>query len=412
MCQIRHLLVKLLSLLSLIVTSFSSSISSSSTSCQATDTDAWSEWSVWTQECTGRLADQFPSDADSLRDRASAVSQFSTRQRPCRCLAVKQQQQQTDCPQTVVQLRWRHPPPALQHYLAVNCAWCNWDSWQGDCDGVLADGCSQTRQRDCLCRPDNRSLYSTASARRCSLGWAIDATIERRFVGNFSSSRRRYSLPGSPGGSRDSSGRNGGSGDDWIFGDLGSAFPDVFKAVFVLVALVIALISCRGLCILVQNRFGDSGSLDSIYRPGPGEATDDAESRPFADGDEEASGAECSTVLDIDAYTASGELTPAVVQLRNSANLDSKRSESSSRGSYPDPFTSSHPLSVVYEPVDEAAEAELDSDEAVAGIKSDAEPSTVPKYSQPVSFVESALVVASRDSAGAEAAGSSSDQLS
>uniref|UniRef100_A0A1I8HK24 TM158 protein n=1 Tax=Macrostomum lignano TaxID=282301 RepID=A0A1I8HK24_9PLAT len=117
----------------------------------------------------------------------------------------------------------------------------------------LTAGCSQTRQRDCLCRPDNR---------------------------------RRYPLPGSPGGSRDSSGRNGGQcGTTGFSVILGSAFPDVFKAVFVLVALVIALISCRGLCILVQNRFGDSpAAWDSIYRPGPGEATDDAESRPVRDG--------------------------------------------------------------------------------------------------------------------------------
>uniref|UniRef100_A0A1I8G4Q7 EB domain-containing protein n=1 Tax=Macrostomum lignano TaxID=282301 RepID=A0A1I8G4Q7_9PLAT len=187
---------------------------------------------------------QFPSDADSLRDRASAVSQFSTRQRPCRCLAVKRKQQQTDCPKTVVQLRWRHPPPALQHYLAVNCA-------LGDCEGVLADGCSQTRQRDCLCRPDNRSLYSTASARRCSLGWAIDATIERRFVGNFSSNAAtrclgRLVAVATPAAETGAVGTTGFS-VIWV-----QLFPDVFKAVFVLVALVIALISCRGLCILVQ----------------------------------------------------------------------------------------------------------------------------------------------------------------
>uniref|UniRef100_A0A1I8FJT1 Secreted protein n=1 Tax=Macrostomum lignano TaxID=282301 RepID=A0A1I8FJT1_9PLAT len=180
--------------------------------------------------------------------------------------------------------------------------------------------------------------------------------------------------------------RNGGSGDDWIFGDLGSAFPDVFKAVFVLVALVIAadLVSADFVSATPAAWTASTGPPGEGHRRRPNR--DRSRRR-----DEEASGAECSTVLDIDAYTASGELTPAV---------------SSSRGSYPDPFTSSHPLSVVYEPVDEAAEAELDSDEAVAGIKSDAEPSTVPKYSQPVSFVESALVVASRDSAGAEAAGS------
>uniref|UniRef100_A0A1I8FLK8 Conserved plasma membrane protein n=1 Tax=Macrostomum lignano TaxID=282301 RepID=A0A1I8FLK8_9PLAT len=230
----------------------------------------------------------------------------STRQRPCRCLAVKQQQQQqqTDWSEDCRAAALATSPPALQHYLAVNCAWCNWDSWQG----------------------------------------------------------RRYPLPGSPGGSRDSSGRETGA-----VGRLDFRFPDVFKAVFVLVALVIALISCRGLCILVQNRFGDFRQLGQHLPARPGRGHRRRRSRPFRDGDEEASGAD-------------GELTPAVVQLENSANLGSKRSESSSRGSYPDPFTSSHPLSVVYEPVDEAARLSLDSDEAFSTTrrhKSEiAEPST------------------------------------
>uniref|UniRef100_A0A1I8FHT0 Uncharacterized protein n=1 Tax=Macrostomum lignano TaxID=282301 RepID=A0A1I8FHT0_9PLAT len=170
------------------------------------------KWSVWTQECTGRLADQFPSDARQLRDRASAVSQFSTRQRPCRCLAVKQQQQQP------------------------------------------ADGLSEDCR--CSCVGDIRHL-------RCSIIWR----------------RRRYPrCLASPGGQsrlQRQKKRAPAVGDDWIF--VVSATPAAWTR---------------------------------IYRPGPGEATDDANRDRFADGDEEASGRRVQHRLGHRRLTASGELTP------------------------------------------------------------------------------------------------------